>query len=332
MRSRLAHAIALSATLILSSSDAEAVDTPPETTTLHVAASPGTFRLGAIVPFESRARVNLEAVWWTAPHDEPVGRLAKRFGVDEDDLRALDPALAGDRVEAGQKVLVFRHEPDTVSRSIGAPNRGRLEHGAAFPEGEAWNLRAYRPRAWATRHVVTQLAAALHGWREDHPEAQPVLLGELSRRGGGRARPHRSHRSGRDVDLGYVLLQPPAAHRFTRATLETLDAAATWDLVQRLLATESVESIYITADVQVQLLPFAIPRVDPSQLPAVFSVLATDVRDQKKALIRHVRGHDDHMHIRFSCTQADLGCKEAKRRRSKKRRRGKKKRRSRRRR
>lgn len=321
---KLAHAIAVAATWLMASSAAHPSATPLEMPELLDDVPPAG-EVGAIVPFEPRARVNLDAVWWTAPRAESVGRLAERFGLEEKELRASDPSLVGDRVQAGQRVLVYRHEPGTVSRSIGAPNRGRIEHAAPLPEGDGWTLRAYRPRAWATRHVITELAAALGEWRERYPGAQPVLLGELARRGGGRARPHRSHRSGRDVDVGYVLLVPPAAHRFTQATPATLDAAATWGLVQRLLASGAVESIFMAAQVQAQLLPHAMASVDPAQLPALFSVVSTDLRAQKKAVIRAWGGHDDHMHVRFACTDADVDCRAAKRRAKK--RRGKKKRR-----
>jgi murein endopeptidase len=68
-------------------------------------------------------------------------------------------------------------------------------------------------------------------------------------------------------------------------------------------------------------LPHAIATVDPAKLPAIFSVLATDPRDQKKAIIRAWGGHDDHMHVRFSCTDADVDCRAAKRKKKKKRRR-----------
>ncbi len=281
------------------------------------------------MPFEAHARVNLDAVWWTAPRRESVGSLADRFGMKEKELRALDPSLVDKHVEAGQRVLVYRHVPGTLSRSVGAPNRGRLENAAPFPEGEAWKLRAYRPRTWATRHVVTTLASALGEWRERYPSARPVLLGEIARRKGGRARPHRSHRTGRDVDIGYALLEPPQPHRFTMATPTTLDAAATWGLVERLLASGAVESIFMAAQVQAQILPYAMASIEPSRLPALFSVLCTEPRAEKKAIIRAWGGHADHMHVRFACTEADLDCRAAKRRSSKKkkkRKRGSKKR------
>ncbi len=311
--------LALATTWLFASSaafpDAPRIDAPLVFDELRPASG-----YGAIIPFEPRGQVNLDRVWWTAPRAETVKQLGERFGVPAEEMRALDPSFIGPRVRAGQRVLVYRHDARTPSRSVGAPNRGRIEHAAPFPEGSGWRLRAYRPRAWATRHVVGELVSAIGEWRERFPTAQPVLIGELSRRDGGRVRPHRSHRSGRDVDIGYVLLAPPAAHKFTVATPHTLDAAATWALVQQLLASGSVESIFMAARVQVQLLPHALPHVDPARLRSVFSVLATDPRARKRAILRPWGGHDDHMHVRFACTDADIRCGAADRRRSKKKR------------
>ena len=98
-------------------------------------------------------------------------------------------------------------------------------------------LRGYRPRTWATRATVTALAGALGEWRERFPEAQPVLLGEFSRRAGGRVRPHKSHCSGRDVDVGYVLRGDEAdEERFQAAGPHNLDVARTWTLLSAFLA------------------------------------------------------------------------------------------------
>lgn len=321
------RALVLAATLLLASS--AAYPSAPELAALpdFVDPAPAARGFDPVVPFEPRARVELGRVWLTAPRAESLKQVAERFGIAADDLRALDPELASGRVAPGQRVLVYRHDSAAPSRSVGAPNRGRIEHAAPFPEGDGWALRGYRPRTWATRHVVVELAASIAEWRERFPAAQPVLLGEFSRRSGGKVRPHRSHRSGRDVDVGYVLLVPQAAHRFTAATPRTLDAAATWGLVRQLLASGAVESIFMADSVQAQLLPHALPSMAPERLPAVFSVLATDPRAKKTAIIRAWDGHVDHMHVRFACTEADVGCRDAERRKKgKKKRRGAKRR------
>jgi murein endopeptidase len=263
-----------------------------------------------------------------------VFRLADRWGLPPEELVELNPDLAEVKeVEAGHRLCVYRHDPATLSRSVGAPNRGHLEHGVPFIEGEAWILREYRPRSWATRHVVTELAAQLDAFHHGHPEAHPVKLGELSQRGGGKIKPHRSHRSGRDVDLGYVMLERPEGHRHVRATPATLDAPATWALVQRLRASGSVERIFMARSVQAQLLPHAMATMDPAELPTMFSVLAEDRRTKTTAFLRDVPGHEAHMHIRFACTDGDDSCRDAMRRgKKKKRKRGRRRRRGKRRR
>ena len=265
---------------------------------------------GATIPWTKRPRLNLDAVWWEAPRAESLRRLADRWGTTEDDLAALNPELAAaERVEPGARVLVYRYAPGTVSRSVGAPNRGRIENAAPFPQGEGWVLREFRPRSYATRQTVRTLALALAEWHERFPDANPVKLGELSKRGGGRVRPHKSHRTGRDVDIGYVMLEPDEGHRFVGATADSLDAQATWGLVSRLLASGAVESIFMANSVQEQLIPYAAEAMGEAELRATFSILEPNPRAKKKAAVKAVRGHDDHMHVRFQCTEADVQCR-----------------------
>jgi hypothetical protein len=270
-----------------------------------------------VIPDAARPQINLDAVWWTAPRGEPLGLLAERWGMKDDTLRSLNPDFRGDRVEAGQRLAVYRQRPGAVSRSVGAPNRGRLENGVPFVEGKYWQLRSYRPRSYATRGVVVHLATALQRWGARFPDAKPVKLGEFSKRGGGRLKPHSSHRTGRDVDVGYVVHEPAEGPRFRRATDETLDAEATWGLVHSLIANGGIEYIFMNAYVQRMLLPFAQRDLPPEDLPRYFSVAAEGHAAQSKAVLKHWRGHDDHMHVRFACTPIDLGCREAKRRKKK---------------
>jgi len=278
----------------------DVVDTP-----LVAIEQPSPAPMARIIPSARTARVNLDAVWWTAPKSESLERLAGRWGMQRDDLVALNPTLDDGDVDQGERIAVYRLEPDTVSRSVGAPNRGRIEHGAPLVDGDAWVLRTHRPRSWATRSTVQHLAAALVEWHERYPEATPVKIGELSQRGGGRVRPHRSHRSGRDVDIGYVMLEPDEGHRFVPVDASNFDAAATWGLVRRLLADDRVDAIFMASYIQAMLLPYAAETLDAEQQRATFSVLATDLRAAKRTKIRAWRGHDDHMHVRFACTEAD---------------------------
>jgi murein endopeptidase len=290
----------------------------------------------AVIPSEEAPRINLDAVWWTAPKTEKVSRLSDRWGIPVEVLRELNPELpAGKKakVEAGQRILVYRHAEGELSKSIGAPNQGRLENGVPFPEGKYWALREYRPRAFATRTVVTNLATAFDGWGRRFPGAPPVRIGEFSSRKGGKAPPHSSHRSGRDVDVAYVLVVPETRrHKFTPTNFLNVDAEKTWGLVRAIVGTGSVDKIFVDKSIQRAMLPFAVQDLTMEELPQYFSVMADGARAQSKAKLVHWGGHDDHMHVRFSCSPADEQCSDnpvarKKKRRKKKRRRGKKKRR-----
>ncbi len=323
-------AVATLSLLCSTAAKAEPVSESPGSIEVPEPASPAP--IGAIIPWGSRSSVNLDAVWWTAPQSESVAQLAARWGADDAELAALNPSLADGRVDEGERLVVYRHDPDTVSQSVGAPNRGHIEHAAPFPDGNAWVLRTFRPRSYATRHTVDTLATALTDWHERHPTANPVKLGEFSKRGGGRVRPHASHRTGRDVDIGYVMAEPDLGHRFVRADAQTIDAAATWGLVHRLLASGDVQSIFMDSEVQALLLPFAAQSLTLEEQRSVFSLLAFDARSEKKAIIRAWRGHDDHMHIRLRCTPTDAQCRETAAKRKRRKRRKSKRRRSKRRR
>ncbi|MGH1340270.1 MAG: penicillin-insensitive murein endopeptidase [Nannocystales bacterium] len=315
----------------LSSCSIAHAEEPVELSELEVADPPMMHAMGATIPSATRPHLNLDAVWWTVPRNESLKRLADRWGADDDELRKLNPTLSDEKAEKGERLVVYRLEPGTVSRSVGAPNRGRIENSAPFPDGEGWNMRGYRPRSYATRQTVTQLATSLALWRERYPDANPVKLGEFSRRGGGRVRPHKSHRTGRDVDIGYVMNEPDEGHRFVTVSDDNMDAAATWGLVQQLVAGDAVESIFMAESVQAQLIPFAALSLTEAQQRALFSTLEPDARAKKKTTIRAWRGHDDHMHVRFGCTEADFQCRGAvsrkkKRRRKKKRHKSKRRR------
>jgi hypothetical protein len=294
---------------------------PPESLDLEVTEPPveiTTARL--VIPHAAQPQINLDAVWWTAPRSEDIAYLAERWGMKEKGLRALNPEFRGDRVEAGERYAVYRNDPGVVSRSVGAPNRGRLENGVPFVEGKYWQLRSYRPRSFATRSVVVHLATALETWGAAYPEAEPIKLGEFSKKGGGRLKPHSSHRTGRDVDVGYAVHNPPEGPKFRRANEESLDAEATWGLVHALIRTGNIDYIFMNSYVQRMLLPYAEKELSPEDTRRWFSAASDDYATQNRAIVKHWRGHDDHMHVRFACVPTDVGCREAKRKKKKKKR------------
>ena len=73
-----------------------------------------------------------------------------------------------------------------------------------MPEGPYWILRDLRRNDWGTKLTIDALVAAFSTYGEAFPGAQKIRLGDISRRRGRKLKPHRSHQSGRDIDIGYI--------------------------------------------------------------------------------------------------------------------------------
>jgi hypothetical protein len=197
-------------------------------------------------------------------------------------------------------------------QSVGKPWSGRLRHPTRLPKGKGYLIR--RPhRAFGAAHVVGHLRDAIVAVREDHPRLHTLAIGDLSAKSGGSITEHRSHQSGRDVDVGFFYKRKPAAYpaEFVRANDGNLDRAATWDLLVAFARTadepDGVQAIFLDYDVQGLLYDWAVERgVDEGYLDRLFQY--PDGKADGTGLVRHEPHHDDHFHVRFRCPPGDNGC------------------------
>jgi penicillin-insensitive murein endopeptidase len=181
---------------------------------------------------------------------------------------------------------------ESESIALGAPNRGALRNAERMPEERRWRI-VNPERSYATRGTIATLRRCLEAFYDEHAEAPPLMLGDFSARDGGYVRPHMSHQSGLDVDLGYFYRGE--ARWYERATRDNLDLALTWALVRRLIAEGDVEYIFMDSSVQALLREHALAsEPEPRWLDTVFEQPAN-----KNTLIRHRWGHASHLHVRF---------------------------------
>lgn len=268
--------------------------------------------LGEPVPSEPKANepAPLDVVRWSVDRAMRVEQVATNWGMWIEDLRELNPEL-GDAawVEAGRELVVFRKDLRRRTQSVGSPNRGHLVSGMPLPEGPHWLMREHRPRAFGSRTTIHALVEALQRYGEADASAPPVRIGEISRRTGGRIAPHVSHRSGRDVDMGYVMKSNPDPNeRFWRtATPKTIDAPRTWAVIEALIATGQVQQIFISAKLQPAIAKAAAKTLSPEEVAKVFSAMNPDPK--VATIVRHESGHRDHMHVRFGCEPGNVRCR-----------------------
>lgn len=188
----------------------------------------------------------------------------------------------------------------TGSASIGSPTRGSLWAGVELAPSDDIERAGGHP--WATASVVRSIQRAAREVRRCHPDSARVMVGDLGREHGGWLRPHRSHQSGLDADIGYFHRGPHAWYQ--RATAQTFDAMRTWTLVRALIEGGNVDTIFIDASVQ-RMLKEHLARLGKDEQAGDGVFPSPRKRD---AIIRHAWGHATHFHVRFRDLEAvELG-------------------------
>jgi hypothetical protein len=198
-------------------------------------------------------------------------------------------------------------------QSLGAPWAGRLQHATALPPGEGYFIR--RPeRAYGTQTTIDLTERAIGETFDAFPDEHILAIGDISAASGGTITQHRSHQSGRDIDVGLFYRAQPAGYpaSFIHADEDNLDCAATFKLLESFLATADddggVQMIFLDFDVQGILYDWALDHgVGERRLERIFQY--PHGRGSGEGIVRHEPNHDNHMHVRFRCPADDTGCR-----------------------
>jgi penicillin-insensitive murein endopeptidase len=220
------------------------------------------------------------------------------------------------------------------SASIGTHADGTLRHPVTLPfEGDGYMIpspwRARRAN-FATEELVGAVVRASREVARNDPGGV-AAIGDLSRRAGGGSAEHKSHQSGRDVDVFFygidrdgrpvlpgdamfhfapdgkaVRWSPPHGVRAPAGAVPVVrfDARRNWAFVRALLSDpeSEVQWIFIHRALASALLNEATLEGDD---PAVVARASFIMKQPSDAEV-----HDDHMHVRLYCAPADrrLGC------------------------
>ena len=210
---------------------------------------------------------------------------------------------------------------DGTSISVGRPSRGRIIDGARIPNsGEGFFTReiwAARGQRYGTEELVDLLVAVSRRMRPQ-AEGTRLVIADLSGKGGGAAYSwHRSHQSGRDVDLLYYMrdaqgkpMDADAMHVFNGSGVArdgtgiTIDVPKTWLLVKELLTAPEapVQWIFMYDPIGAQLIAYAESIHEPEAIVERARKAVKQPGDSAR--------HDDHMHVRVYCSRTDraYGC------------------------
>lgn len=188
--------------------------------------------------------------------------------------------------------------------SVGKPNAGSLINGVQLTRGDYFEP-VDSTTAWGTDETLAYLEAAARKVHAAFPDSPRLWVGDISRERGGHLSPHRSHQSGRDVDIGYFYKEPGGWYR--RATPSNLDLARTWAFVRALVTETDVEMIFIDHTLSSAIRRYAEDQgEDREWLRRVFATTPAE-----QPLVRHARGHATHMHVRFRNPRAEQLARQA---------------------
>lgn len=263
-----------------------------------------------------------EEILHTVAPREDWNTVAIRHRVALKDLKAWNPRRAGRPLAAGTTLEVWidpaapvtvhcrRGEPPPPiefrkdAESQGRPSAGRLARGILLPLSPLWK-RGKPEGMWTSSHALATMIEAFTRLRVDSGYAGEVFIGAISRRRGGKFRPHASHRTGLDIDIRLPLL--PTVAPDTYPTPDAVDWPALWELIEAFLDTGQVSVIFLDHRLQEHLWWAA--RWDGKTPEELEPIIHWPRKERKwEAIVRHSRGHKGHIHVRLLCGPSETRC------------------------
>ncbi len=256
---------------------------------------------------------------WVQPGDT-WWQIGITFGVDSRDLRAMN-WTSPQRLRVGEKVEVWidpvvylwtssEHDPHIPSNvrlgavGIGPPQNGRLVNGVRLPPHPAYSLKL-PPSAYGTTHAVAHVVHAMDKFAETSGYKGKIMVGSMSGKHGGPFAPHKSHQSGRDLDIRLPLRAEVPPH--APIVPSRVDWVALWRLLEAFDSTGQVVIVFLDYAMQEHLYKAA-------------ASIGVDEKTRKQmlqwprgnkahlGLVRHSPGHQGHIHIRFTCGPNEPEC------------------------
>ena len=208
--------------------------------------------------------------------------------------------------------------------SIGTPTHGALSAAVELPMSGP-GFRWFNPMGhhYGVPRLVDAVVNAAAEVERLRPGGAPLMVGDLSRRMGGKIPRHASHRTGRDVDLLFYTettagepVPSPGFCKFGADGLAfvpndrgggryiRLDLARQWLLIKALLNAPqaNVQWMFVSSPVEALITDYARARGEDFELVWHAETVMLQPRDALP--------HDDHIHLRTACTpdEAVGGC------------------------
>ena len=199
-----------------------------------------------------------------------------------------------------------------LSGSVGVPHGGFLTGAKELPsDGRGYKWKSSADHHWGLPRLVGLIEESAGKVDEARSGTRPLHVGELSARGGGALMPkHRSHRTGRDVDLlfylttlegvpvandGFVKIGPDGLGLSTSGRFVRFDVDREWLLIRSLVDSKQahVQWVFVSRILEALMVEHAIALGEPAELIQRAQTVMQQPGDSLP--------HDDHIHVRVAC-------------------------------
>jgi LysM repeat protein len=243
-------------------------------------------------------------------------KIARKYGHGARQVKRWNPRQTRKRLTPGDKLTLWmdsslanpalgrrgppvpEFEVPSGGLSVGRPNRGKLIEGVKLPESDHYRIRIPY-QSYGTSLTVLNLQKAIATFRYRTAFEYEIVIGAMSRRVGRRLRPHKSHQSGRDVDVRLPAM--PHARKRARLRSDDVDWHAAWALIEAFVDTGAVQSIYLERQLQRRLRRAA--KGMGANMDRINAII------HPNGVVRHSPGHTGHIHIRFRCSLEATRCR-----------------------
>ena len=260
-----------------------------------------------------------ERIEHTVVEGDSWGELARRYGAASTDIRAYNVGAVGRELEPGEVVQVWidpvikaevdrgenEHGLRRGAYSIGTPNEGRLVNAVRLPESDDYTL-GYPNSAWGTTRAVSAVIEAMRNFRSQSGYTGVIKIGTMSRQRGGEVGNHKSHQSGRDIDIRLPLKED--VPQKLRPETWRVDWLAAWHLIESFRETGDCLVIFFDYKLQRRIAKAAAAAgVEQSHID---EVLQWPIGSKaSRGFVRHEPGHEQHIHVRFACGAYETECR-----------------------
>jgi Penicillin-insensitive murein endopeptidase len=205
-------------------------------------------------------------------------------------------------------LLLFAALSATAQEEGGPDPTYRFAANWQLPKLDGLYQRWDPARSYASAHVIPTLQIVSERLALELPLADPLMIGDISRKGGGRMEGHTTHHLGIDVDIGLFMddaRQPLGG--FVDVPPNRLDVHATWVLLRALFDTGQVQFILLDQSLINELRDYVLNDVglDPSTVKAIFPPPERRLAWSVRNVVKHAPSHKNHLHVRLIPPQLD---------------------------